>query len=177
MDGKMQSIDDKMQSSTSTNPANFDLEETCAIIETGLGKNAADLYRMNARGMPAQQSSLTDRDLELISRLTTSIVSAVMANLDQRVTKIETQVEERKALLPPPSIDTKTAVSKIVREYVANNNVGYQIAWGTLYREFGYRTHTNPSIAAKNRGMSVIDYIETEGQIDTLLAVAMDIFK
>jgi len=51
----------------SKKPADYDLEETCAIIETGLGKNAANLYRMNAQGVPAQQSSLTEKDLELIT--------------------------------------------------------------------------------------------------------------
>jgi hypothetical protein len=45
---KMSSISDKMSSSTSTHPADFTLTETMAIIEKGMGKNAADIWRENA---------------------------------------------------------------------------------------------------------------------------------
>jgi transposase len=45
---KMSSINDKMSSSSPVNPADYDLEETLAIIEQGMGKNAADVYRLNA---------------------------------------------------------------------------------------------------------------------------------
>lgn len=46
---KMSSISDKMSSSTSTNPADYTLEETCQIIETGMGKDVADVFRTNAK--------------------------------------------------------------------------------------------------------------------------------
>jgi hypothetical protein len=177
LDGKMQSIDGKMQSSTSARPADFDLVETCAIIEIGLGKNAADLYRMNARGIPASQSALTEKDIEFIAKLTAGIVSQIMSNLDQRMHHIESRIDQRQALLPAPQIEPKQAVNKLVREYVAHAGIDYRAAWGELYREFGYRTRTDPNRAARNRGMAIIDYIEAEGQIDTLLAVAIDLWR
>jgi len=47
---KLSSIGDKITSvGKSGIPADYDLEETVAIIETGMGKNAADLFRMAAR--------------------------------------------------------------------------------------------------------------------------------
>jgi hypothetical protein len=45
---KMSSIGDKLSSSSSAYPADYSLAETCFIIETGLGKAAADVYRTNA---------------------------------------------------------------------------------------------------------------------------------
>jgi len=45
---KNASIDAKNASSNSTHPADYTLAETCDIIESGLGKSAADVYRTNA---------------------------------------------------------------------------------------------------------------------------------
>ena len=42
---KMSSVSDKMSSSTSMHPADYDLDETVAIIEAGMGANAAAIYR------------------------------------------------------------------------------------------------------------------------------------
>ena len=50
----MQSIDGKMQSSTSTHPADYSFDETLAIIEAGMGKNAAAILQTyaNVQGQP-----------------------------------------------------------------------------------------------------------------------------
>lgn len=76
MNGKMQSIDGKMQSSTSTNPADFTYEETLAIIEHGMGKNAAGVYRMNAKSRNPETSDIVTRsDLAVFGA---AIVSEMM---------------------------------------------------------------------------------------------------
>lgn len=49
LNGKMQSIDGKMQLSSPMKPADFTLEETCAIIEAGMGEAAAGVYRASAQ--------------------------------------------------------------------------------------------------------------------------------
>ena len=178
--GKMQSIGGKMQSSTSTHPADYDFDETLAIIEAGMGKNAADIYRTNAAAsMPTTKSgeSLTEKDIRLISSIVSMTVAETMKRLDERVAKIETRVEERQALLPAPQMSRRDHINKLAREYSARTGGNFAEAYSMLYREFGYRTHSAPSIAAKNRGMAIIDYIEAEGQIDTLEAVAMDVLK
>lgn len=175
---KVSSVSDKVSSVQKTNrPADYDLEETCAIIETGMGKNAADLFRMSANSAPKQKDSLlTEKDIQLITALTAGIVTQVMANLDSRVSKIETRVEQRQALLPPPQIKPRDHINMIVRQYATDSDMGYAKAWNELYRQFSYRTNTNPSACAKNRGMLILDYIETEGMIDLLESVAMEIF-
>ncbi|MFZ4618874.1 MAG: hypothetical protein ACOYM2_22135, partial [Rectinemataceae bacterium] len=48
MGAKNASIDAKNASSNSTHPADYDLAETCLIIEEGMGKDVADVYRTNA---------------------------------------------------------------------------------------------------------------------------------
>lgn len=169
---KVPSIGDKVSASSPANPANYDLEETVAIIEHGMGKNAASLFRENAKRalIPAQGSSLTARDMEVIG----GIVASVMANLSARMGDIEAKIEQRQALLPPPQVKPRDNISRIVREYAHANDMEYAVAWGALYREYGYRTNSNPRIAAGNRKMPIIDYIEAEGMIGTLEAVAID---
>jgi transposase len=45
---KMQSVDSKMQSSSPMHPADYTQEEVLAIIEEGMGPEAAGVYRANA---------------------------------------------------------------------------------------------------------------------------------
>ena len=170
---KMSSISDKLSSIGKTGkPADYDLDETCAIIETGMGKNAASLFRENAKHSiaPAQGSSLTARDMEVIG----GIVASVMANLSARIGHIEQRIDQRQALLPAPEVKPRDNISRIVRQYAHDNNVEFRQAWGELYREYGYRTNSNPTISARNRGMGIIDYIEAEGMIGTLESIAID---
>lgn len=172
---KIASVGEKIASAGHGKPADYDLDETCAIIEKGLGKNAASLFRESASRpttsvVPVAGSTLTARDMEVIG----GIVAAVMANLNQRMTVIESAIDQRKALLPAPVVKPRDNISRIVRKYAHDNAIDYGHAWAELYREYGYRTNSNPSVAARNRGMAIIDYIEAEGLIDTLEAIAID---
>jgi hypothetical protein len=169
---KLASVGAKLASAGHGKAADFDLDESVAIIETGMGKNAASLFRENAsrQSAPAAGSSLTSRDMEVIG----GIVAAIMASMNSRVEKIEAKIEQRQALLPAPQIKPRDNVNKIVREFAHKQGIEHSVAFGDLYREFGYRTNTDPRRSAKNRGMAIIDYIETEGMIDTLEAVAIE---
>jgi len=173
LSAKMEQVRAKMeQAAYCKHPADYSLDETCTIIEQGMGKNAASLFRENAKNKtaPAAGSSLTARDMEVIG----GVVAAIMAGMNTRVEKIEAKIEQRQALLPPPQIKPRDNVNKIVREYAHAHSIEHSAAFGDLYREFGYRTNTDPRRAAKNRGMAIIDYIETEGMIETLEAVAIE---
>jgi hypothetical protein len=173
LSAKMEQVSAKMEQARKTSvAADYDIGETCAIIEQGMGKNAASLFRENAKNKaaPAIGSSLTARDMEVIG----GIVAAIMAGMNTRVEKIEAKIEQRQALLPAPQIKPRDNVNKLVREYAHKHGIEHSTAFGELYREFGYRTNTDPRRAAKNRGMAIIDYIETEGMIETLEAVAIE---
>lgn len=170
---KMEQISAKMEQARKTSkPADYDLDESCAIIEAGMGKNAASLYRENAKHAiaPAKGSTLTARDVEVIG----GIVSSIMANLSARMGHIEQRIDQRQALLPAPEVKPRDNVSRIVRQYAKDSNVEFRQAWGELYREYGYRTNSNPTVSARNRNMPIIDYIEAEGMIGTLESIAID---
>jgi hypothetical protein len=40
-----------------------------------------------------------------------------------------------------------------------------------------FKHDTDPRTCAKNRNMGILDYIEIEGFIETLEAIAIDVFK
>lgn len=168
-------------------PAEWDEDETCQIIEIGLGKNAADLYRMNAKqsyrmselpriNVQGDSEPLGLQGIMEIMAKAYSSLTEVVRSQESRIQRIESRVEERQALLPAPQIKPRDRVAMIVREYAVKSGNGYPEVYRELYREFGYRTNTNPTQCAKNRGTSVIDYIDSEGQIEILEAVAMDLW-
>jgi len=171
---KMSSISDKMSSSTSTKPSDFDLDETLLIIETGLGKNAAAVYASNAKDIQKpSESLLSQKEIEMITKIVAVTVSETMKQLDGRVNVIEKRIEERQALLPAPDIAPRDRINMIMRQYASNNGKGFQEVYNDLYRRFNYTHKCNVNIAAKNRGMPIIEYIEVEGMIDDLEAVAV----
>ena len=170
---KNDAVASKNDASSSMKPADYALGETCAIIEQGMGKNAASLFRENAKrttNIPA----IVGYDIDAAFKLAIISLTSITQRLDDRVSKIEARVEQRQALLPAPEVKPRDNVSRIVRKYAHDNGIEYGPAWGELYREYGYRTNSNPSIAARNRGMAIIDYIEAEGMIGTLEAIAID---
>jgi len=177
MDGKMQSVDGKMQSSTSTNPADFDLTETIAIIETGMGKNAADLYRMSAK---EASTPATNTEVAQLGVMVANLCLAVGEQMkmltaqQQQISAILAKPQER-AMLPAPQLDPRAHIIKLVNEYTARTGIPHKDAYTMLYREYGYRTHCNAILSANNRGMKIIDYIDSEGQIETLEAIACEV--
>jgi len=59
---KDSSMSELISVSTSTHPADFGKNETMAIIEKGMGKNAAYMYRQNADSAPMSYQPHTDID-------------------------------------------------------------------------------------------------------------------
>lgn len=179
---KVSSINDKMSASSPINPADFTLEETIAIIEQGLGKNAAEMYASNARKSTGKlislpESSLSQKDIEVISTIVSVTVAETIKQLDGRMTNIEQKIEERKALLPAPEMNPRDSINMLVREYASRNGISFSTAYSELYRHFNYTYNCNVNVSAKNRDMPIIDYIESEGMIEKLEAVAIKIFR
>jgi hypothetical protein len=174
---RMTVVAEKSSVSSPMNPATYDLDETCAIIEAGLGKNAASLFRENAirQGLhivPADTSAAYAMMAAAFERL-----ARITEMQESRLQRIESRIEERQALLPAPALEPRQRVNMLVREHATSAGIPFSAAWRDLYREFAYRTHTNPSQAAKNRGMPILDYIEAEGMIETLEAVAAELHR
>jgi len=163
---KMSVIADKMTASNSTHPADYTLDETVAIIEKGLGKNASALFRENA-----EKSQITPREeMALIVRETvTSMLPALIA-------AIRGALPESTALaLPAPEeISYRDELRKVMNRY--GRKIGdFGGAWSQLYTEFYYRYHTNLRERAKNRQMEILDYAEAEGFLPDLLSLALKI--
>ncbi len=85
------------------------------------------------------------------------------------------QTQEKRVMLPAPQLDARSHIKKLIDEYVSRNNIEHGDAYRYLYREFFYRTKCNATLCAKNRGMKTIDYIDDEGMIETLEAIAMEV--
>jgi len=122
-------------------------------------------------------SFLSERDIAIISQIVSVTVSETIKALDGRMTNIEKRIDDRKALLPPPEIKPRDHINMIVREYAGKHNIPHGKAWSELYRQFGYRTNSNPSQCAKNREMPILEYIEAEGMIETLESVAIEVMQ
>lgn len=173
--GKMSEIRSKISEARKTSKAaQFTLEETIEIIKAGGNETLANLLLENAHRQQVieAESTLTPRDLNLISTL----IKGIFGELDSRVNKIENRIEERQALLPPPDIKPRDAINKLVRDYATRFDYQYNTVWNKLYTEFNYHYNVNVKTCASNRSMPIIDYIETEGMIDQLHAVAIKIF-
>jgi hypothetical protein len=121
---------------------------------------------------PAIQQN--DTNLDAAFKAAIIGISAMVNSLDSRMTNIEARIGQRQALLPAPQVKPRDNVSRIVRKYAHDNGLEHGSAWVELYREFGYRTNSNPRTAASNRKMAVIDYIETEGMMGLLESIAIE---
>jgi hypothetical protein len=165
---KIASIGEKIASVQKTGkPADYNLEETCAIIETGLGRNAADLFRMSATPQPVAPQP----DIAAIVRETmTAMVPALIAI-------VRGALPEQKALALPavPEMAPRDSLRRIVAKY-SRQSGDFPGAWNNLYSEFSYRYHVNLKERAKNRGMEILDYAEADGFIEDLLALAVNLY-
>lgn len=154
-------------------------EEVYAIMTSGGRGCVVNWMRANKPREQAQtslSSRLNETDIALISKIVSTTVAETIKQLDGRIEKIEGVVSQRRALLPAPTVKPRDNINRLVRDYATKNKIDFRAAWADLYRDFGYRTNSSPTICAKNRGMAILDYIEAEGMIDLLEAVALDIY-
>jgi len=165
------------EASKTKKPAAFTLEETIEIVRAGGNENLANLLMQNAQSsqQTAIGSSLTSKDIDLISAIVSKTIAATTELLSGRVQNIETAFEKRKALLPAPDIKPRDAINKLVRDFATRTEMQYNSVWNKIYTEFNYTYNVSVRVSATNRNMTIIDYIETEGMIEQLLSVAVKV--
>ena len=79
-------VAEKISVSSPMKPADYDLDETLLIIEMGLGKNAAAVYASNAKNIQRPSDSLlSEKEIEMITKIVSVTVSETMKQLDSRV--------------------------------------------------------------------------------------------
>lgn len=153
----------------------FTQKEAIEIMSQVRKRNIVELPQ-NAEELP---QNAEDGDLKVAFRFMAEAFNRMTKTTEyheQRIAKLEETTKERAALLPAPQIKIKDRINLLVRDYANENKIQYGIVWSNLYKEFSYRTNTNPRACASTRSMSIIDYIEIEGMLDTLEAVAADLF-
>lgn len=149
-------------------PAEWTLDESCQIIEIGLGKNAAALYRENANQKP------TTLDAAAIAQVVGQTITAMMPAI--RAALMGTVPENKITALPAPlALSTRDQLRRVVNAY-GNASGDFRGAWNELYTQYYYRYHRNLRECAKNRNMDTLDYAESEGLLEDLLALAIDLY-
>jgi len=176
---KMPAITGKMTASSPMHPADYSFEETLAIIEAGMGKNAAGVFRANAEKSKSVSAgeTLTQHDIELIDEIVSMTVSKTFERLDQQMSTIKTHYQQSQSLLSLPQISDRDNLNKLVREYAQTHDAPHSMVWGMIYRDMYYRLNINVRLRAEHKNISVIEYIEQEGLMSEALAVAREIFK
>ena len=129
---------------------------------------SAEVPTQNAEVKSLDVNNRLDRLEQLMEKLL--LVTGNLLQVQQ-----SNQIQEKRVMLPAPQIDARAHIKKMIDEYVSRNGIEHRDAYRYLYREFFYRTKCNASLCAKNRGMKIIDYIDDEGMIETLEAIAMEV--
>lgn len=122
------------------------------------------------------ESSLTAKDVEMITTIVSRTVAETIKTLDSRMSVIENKYQERKSLLPVPKMSDRDNLNRIIRQYASRENLNPAAVWGELYQDAYYQLHVNLKQKAKNRGTSIIEYAESEGLMPQLLSLAMEKF-
>jgi len=171
---KMSAGNDKMSAGGHGVYTDYTIDDVQLILESStFSKDAVSILMNNARSKPQQNVAV---DYEIIGKMIGMAITSALAPLVEKLDKVTEQKKEQ-LQIEAPKMDSRAIITKSVNEYARNAEVSHRDAYVYLYREYGYRTHCNPSVSAKNRGMKIIDYIDSEGQIDLLAAIAQDIIK
>jgi len=152
----------KSAEATPSHPADWTLEEACDIIEIGLGKNAASLFRENARKSAPSTDDRIARLEGLVEKLVLALIPAASTG--------------KQLALPAVPLATRDELRRIVNK-AGQASGDFRGAWQTLYQEIYYRLHRNVRECAKNRGIDTMDYLEEEGLLPDAVAIAREIFK
>ena len=165
---KMPTMADKMSAeSFRTTGADWNIDEAVAIIKTGLGENAASLFRENAKRAAPETSTEAIATIvrETVAAMVPMLIAAVQGAIPKRTV----------AELPAPEeISERDQLRRVINRYALKlGEGGHRQAWSEIYTDFYYRYHRNLRECAKNRGMDTLDYAESEGLLGQLLAVAI----
>jgi len=170
---KMAQVGAKMaQASIDKKPADYDIEETIAIIEHGMGKNAASLFRANAENKPKEIDNRTD--IAFISGIVAETIKQLwplLNNQNQQGNQPVKQITEN-----PPEMSLRNKLNQIVRDSCDRTSEPYGQAWTRLYKDICYRFEININVRSKNLGITPIEYLEQEGLLEKAIICAQELF-
>ena len=169
---RIASVGEKIASAGHGIPADYDLEETIAIIGHGMGKNAADLFRMSANTSEKPETrQLSGQDIALL------IPSIVAETVRQLLPMLQITQPKQKALPIIPEVPVRKKIINVVNSWAAKKGRSdYESAFHGLYKNFGDRYGMDVEKRAANRHMKSIDYLEQEGKIEELYVCAVKLY-
>lgn len=105
-------------------------------------------------------------------------------SLAERIGAIEAKQEEALEMagsLPEPGVEAapmskRAALNAVIRSYHMLSGISCQDVWNDLYRQCYYRMHLDIKARAANRGVRPIEFIEQEGILEEVYAIALAIF-
>lgn len=165
---KVSSIGDKVSSSSPMRPADYTIDESVQIIEVGLGKNAASLFRENAgRSVPTVLEQMSDTRMDRLEAMMERLIGLVAV-------LVPPQVQARAALPAPNPLTLRAELNQVIRRGAKGDETGMR--WSKLYYEFYYRNRINIKVKAENCGMQKLDFAEKKGLLPELLSLAYTLF-
>jgi len=125
---------------------------------------------------PTENLEVPTENLEVVTRgdlaaFGAAIVSEMMKQFLPLIQNSKTSTPQIEA----PKLETRDELRRIVAK-AGKASGDYSGAWNVLYQEIYYRMHRNVNECAKNRGMDKLDYIESEGILPEVIAIAREIF-
>ena len=167
LSGNMSNIQDKLSNALKTKePADFDFDETMAIIEKGMGKNAAYMFRQNAESRQPVSGGI-DYD-KLAQVVAVAVATAISATRSPE--------KPQQLQLEAPKKTTRAELNQLVRKYATNVLAGdFSAAWRNLYSEILYRLSRNITLCAKNSRMSPIEYLEQENLLEPSCLIVVEL--
>jgi transposase len=113
---KVSSVGEKVSSAGHGKPADYTLAETCQIIEEGMGKAAADVYRTNAAHAEMQKPQKTKYSAAYIREVRLSIGKEAAARL--LTGEPEHVPATRPLALPSPSFEWPDEIPRKLQQQV-----------------------------------------------------------
>lgn len=158
----------------------FEAAESYAIMAELPKRNLVAEPSQKREGELPESGKVTGLDSATLSALIRETVSAVVRELLPAVVEAVKAglpaPAPQLALPPPPELEPRDALRKIVGEYAGAHGRDFRTAWSKLYFEFELRTHRNIRQCAKNRGLDTLDYCENECILGELLALAYSLY-
>lgn len=96
---------------------------------------------------------------------------------EQAIKELELNVPIDPELELPQDISRRKQVNQIVRAYAVDKGMKTGEVWNKLYYDFNYLMDKNVTTCAKNRKVSVLDYVEEIGYMEDLYKLAYKLFR
>lgn len=151
-------------------------ESDFEIIRNQLAKNQLNQGKNSITGKAAVKE-VVSKSVENDFVTKNDLIAIIPEIISQTIKAILPTIQAQTPQIEVPKMDPRARVTMLVRKESVNKGIPFNQVYTILYTDYGYRTHTNPVKVASNKGIKTIDYIESIGKMETLAAVAEELFS